>query len=334
MLELVPKLFLSGKAYDLAATGGTAQLTLSFLPVPGARSYEYQISSTSAVAGFGAWTTLATNKIIGSLSGSTQYWVRVRAVNGMARGPGGRVATATTSAAAATPPSYIAGSLQTFYPGGTGLDNAGTVSTAINVPANATMAVGCISGWKGFTNNYFSDGAMTFTKGGVDTAMVPVQSTPRADTTAANHNAAMFYLPLPDTGTGKTWKWDWVGTSSTDRSTVFSIIFLKDVDTSSPVRGNGGGQATALPVNTGTITALSGDLIVAFVGISLAAAATEATIDSWSNATLLSQVAQDFNFSDAAWATALPSGNTTVGAATGTGCADVAIIAISVKPAP
>ena len=229
---------------------------------------------------------------------------------------------------------YIAGSLQTFDFGGAAvsLDNANTVSTAITVPADATMVIVGISAWKGFTNNYYSDGSMTFTKNGIDTAMTAVQPTPRADTTAVNHNAAMFYMTLPDTGTNKTCKWDWVGSSSQDRGMIASMIFLKGVDTSDPVRGTGGGLA-ALPVNTGTITAISGDLIVAFVGISLATPATEATIDSWSNLTLLSQIPDNHNFTDGAWATGTPTGDTTVGAITGTTVQYAGIVAVSLKPA-
>lgn len=99
MLQLVPHLFLSGRAYDLAvADAAETTITLSFLPVPGARSYEYAISTTSAIAGFGAWTALAANKIITGLTAATQYWVKVRIVNGIGRGPASRVVTATTDA--------------------------------------------------------------------------------------------------------------------------------------------------------------------------------------------------------------------------------------------
>jgi len=58
MLQILPTLLLpAGRGYDIAVAAQTSSsLTLSFLYVPGARSYEYSISSTSALAGFGAWT--------------------------------------------------------------------------------------------------------------------------------------------------------------------------------------------------------------------------------------------------------------------------------------
>lgn len=102
MFQIVPLLVLTGKAYDLSVptTDGTS-ITLSFLPVPGAKSMEYSISSTSGVSGFGAWTALASDKIITGLSGSTQYWVLVRAVNGLYRGPVSPVRTGTTTSSSA-----------------------------------------------------------------------------------------------------------------------------------------------------------------------------------------------------------------------------------------
>lgn len=105
MLQVVPQLLTSARAYDLAvSTTDASSITLSFGQILSARSFEYAISSTSAVAGFGAWTALASTKIIGSLSASTQYWVKVRVVNGVARGPASPIVTGTTASsdAAAT----------------------------------------------------------------------------------------------------------------------------------------------------------------------------------------------------------------------------------------
>ena len=110
MLQILPTLLTpAGRAYDLAVGSPTSStLPLSFLYVPGARSYEYSISSTSAVAGFGAWTALASDKIVTGLSGSTQYWVKVRIVNGVARGPASPVVTGTTSAGGGVEPTLTA----------------------------------------------------------------------------------------------------------------------------------------------------------------------------------------------------------------------------------
>jgi len=372
--HILPRLFLSAKAYDIrVANLTTSSATVSFLQVPGARSYEYAISNTSAKAGFGLWTTLPSNGTITGLTTGTQYWLKTRAVNGASRGPASPVITATPistasvtltgvrantgagtfsisgslktanltgafitsgvgtlTAGGGTPP-VITGSVQVFDIGGAFVDNTGTVSTAVNVPSDATMVVVGISGWKAFQNNYFSDGAMTFTKGGVDTAMIPVQSTPRADTTATGHNAAMFYMTLPDTGTNKTLKWDWDGIAGQDRGCLISAVFLKGVNTSDPVRGTGGGQNDIIPVNTGTITAATNDLIVAFLGASVLSVA-DGTINSWNNLTTLSNPTFNGNFTDLAWATGLPTGNTTVGAASATNLGAFCIVAISVKP--
>jgi hypothetical protein len=218
-----------------------------------------------------------------------------------------------------------AGSILTFPAPGSA--NTGTVSTTITVPADAEIVV---VGWSGFsgTANFFSTGSMTFTKGAADTAMTAVSG---GDALGGTWDAAMFYLALPDTGTNKSLKWDWLGTAAADDpSTLCSVTFWKGIDTASPVRGSGGGQGTATtPYTTGTITAASGDLVVAWVG---AFAAAEGTVDTWSNLSLLSQIAISGN-ADGAWAMGSPSGNVVVEASTDTNLDDGGICAISLKPA-
>lgn len=99
MYEFVPHLFLAGKPHNLAVSAHDANsATLSFVSVPGARSYEYALSTTSAVAGFGAWAALASSKVITGLTGGTQYWIKVRIVNGVGRGPAAPAVTVTTDA--------------------------------------------------------------------------------------------------------------------------------------------------------------------------------------------------------------------------------------------
>lgn len=211
---------------------------------------------------------------------------------------------------------------------GPGDTNTGTVSTTITVPADAEIV---IAGWSGYSNtaNFFSGGKMQFTKGGVDTDMVSVAGGDAAG--SGNWAAGLYYLVLPDTGSNKTLKWDWVGTASADDArTVCSVTFWKGIDTASPVRGSGGGQnATSTPYTSSTITALTGDLIVAWVA---GFVGSEGTINSWSNLTLLSQIAVSV-FADGAWATGSPTGNTTVAASTDTNFDDGGIVAISLKPA-
>lgn len=212
---------------------------------------------------------------------------------------------------------------------GLGSGNSGTVSTTITVPADAEFVV---VGWSGFSAfaNFFSAGSMTFTKGGVDTAMTSA-GIGLGDSTAGEWDAAVFYLALPDTGANKTLKWDWSGAGAADAAaSLCSITFWKDIDTASPVRDAKAGHGTNTPYTTGTLTALSGDLIVAWVGA--ADNGSEGTIDSWSNLTLLTQIAKSSD-ADGAWATGSPTGDTTVAASTDTNIDDGSIVAIVLKPA-
>lgn len=207
-----------------------------------------------------------------------------------------------------------------------GYGNTGTVSTTITVPADAELV---IAAWSGFGSaNYFSTGSMTFTKGGVDTAMTAATG---GDASTSFWQAAAFYLALPDTGSNKTLKWDWAGAAApSDGTGLCSVTFWKGVDTASPVRDTDGTQAGTTPYTTPTLTAQSGDLIVAWVG---AFTASEGTVDSWSNLTLLGQVVASGSRADGAWATGSPSGNTTVAASTDTNIDDGGIVAIVLKAA-
>lgn len=208
-----------------------------------------------------------------------------------------------------------------------GTGNTGTVTTTLTVPADAELAVVGISGYA--SANFYSSGSMTLTKGGSDSAMTAVSG---GDASTSAFMAAMFYIVLPDTGSNKTLKWDWAGAGASSNQPQVTITFWKDVDTSSPVRNAQGAQnASGLPFTTPTITAVSGDLIIAYAGWF----GTSSTIDSWTNLTLLTQCAgENTGNGDGAWATGAPSGNTTVEATTGTGVNDGGICAISVKPAP
>lgn len=222
-----------------------------------------------------------------------------------------------------------AGSTLTFAnPGGT---NTGTVSTTMTVPADAEIA---IVGWSGFSNvvGYYSTGSMTLTKGGVDTAMTFGGVSWNGG--AGPFEAIVFYMALPDTGTNKTLKWDWAGVAApTDiTNTLCSVTFWKGINTSSPVRvvGTGNGPV-AVPYTTGSMAALSGDLIVAWAAWFTGGSA-EGSINTWSNLSLLSQLTHSIN-ADGAWATGSPSGSTTVAALTGTNATDGGIVALALAPA-
>lgn len=216
------------------------------------------------------------------------------------------------------------GSVQRFAPINS---DVGIVATDIAVPADAEIV---IVGWSDYCivelQPNFNLGSMTFTKNGIDTPMTVVPGGETVNTQAA----VMFYLTLPDTGANKTLKWEWPFAGSVG-SPLCSLVFFKGIDTASPVRGTGAGQSVGLPVATGTISAAAGDLIVAFFAANLQNFAVEGSINSWSNLTLLSQLAHRSS-SDGAWAMGSPSGDTTIAALTATNIIEGGIIAISLKP--
>lgn len=213
------------------------------------------------------------------------------------------------------------GATQTFT--ALGSANTGTVSTTITVPADAELVV---VGWSGFNNTtlFFSSGSMTFTKGAADTAMTSVAG---GDTATSNWACGYFYMFTPDTGSNKSLKWDWAGTGTAgDTSNVCTVTFWKGVDTSG-VRGSSGGQnGSNTPYTTGTITAVSGDFIIAMVG---AFTTGTGSVNTWSGLTSVTQT----NSASAFGAVAIgsPSGNTTVAASTDTNLDDGSIVAASFK---
>jgi hypothetical protein len=135
--------------------------------------------------------------------------------------------------------------------------NAGTVTTGITVPAGAKIALVGVSGYTNIASGY-SGGSLTLTKGGVDTAMTLAAA---ADA-SLTFQGALFYLMLPDTGSGKTLKYDFAGSGLSSDDTLFSVKFYSGVDTSG-IRTSGGDQGVA-PHSVSLASAQAGDLIVAF----------------------------------------------------------------------
>jgi hypothetical protein len=94
----------------------------------------------------------------------------------------------------------------------------------------------------------------------------------------------IYYLVLPDTGAGKSLKYDWTGTNSAPAGAepTISVTFWKGIDTASPVRSSGfqGEVASRFHAVTGTMTAQNGDLVVAMVGGYWTGTA-EGSIDVW-----------------------------------------------------
>jgi|SRR5262245_4016166 len=221
-----------------------------------------------------------------------------------------------------------AGTLIDINTGGNA-DN-GTTAT-FTVPADAEIVIVATVNFAGGGdgNVAFNNGVVTMKKGGVDTALTPVPGNLSA---ASNFGGAMWYMVLPDTGTGKTISWNWSGTTATDRTNNFRLVFFKGIDTASAVRDSNGVSLTSLPCTTPTLTAQSGDLIVAwFFAFN---GGTEGTVDTWSNLTTLHQVAL-INACDGAFGSGSPSGNTTVGVTAVTNLATNfgGLVALVLKPA-
>lgn len=209
-------------------------------------------------------------------------------------------------------------------------DNSGTVSSAITVPDDAQLVLVGVSGYHS-VSNYFSGGSMTFTKGGVDTAMTPwITGAGAGDYSTSYYMAAGFYLVLPDTGANKTLKWDWAGTQNATTAPIVSVTFWKGINTSSPVRAQGGVQNTGLPYTISDLAAQSGDKVVAFVGCYVGG--IEGSIDSWSNLTEIAELTY-YSSGDGAWAAGDPSGTVAVAASTGTDIGDGGMVAIVLRPA-
>jgi hypothetical protein len=206
--------------------------------------------------------------------------------------------------------------------------NTGTQS--ITVPADAQIAVVAVLGRSDDTG--FFDTDMTLTKGGADVAMTRVG--PTGQTSA--QVGIIYYLALPDTGAGKSLKWNWTGTNPPPAGSepTISVTFWKGIDTAAPVRSVGYQAEVSQVVKsvTGTLTAQNGDLVVAMVG-GYDAGFGEGTIDIFYNLNLLSQWTWN-DPHDAAWATFAPSGNLEVGAFAATNIYYGVCAAIVLKPAP
>src|SRR5262245_36170183 len=207
--------------------------------------------------------------------------------------------------------------------------NSGTASSTLTVPADAELVIVSVGTWQNVAN-YITGGGLTFTKGGVDTAMTAGSNLGNAVTTGGFYSA-LFYLVSPDTGTNKTLKWDFSGSSTANEVTQFSVTYWKGINLASPVRDTSGAQSIGLPCNTGTMTAQTGDLIVAFSGF-FSTGGANGSVNSWTNLTTLGQLTNTSN-TDGAWATTSPTGNTSVGALTGTTWEDGSIVALVLKPA-
>lgn len=187
------------------------------------------------------------------------------------------------------------GSVNTFT------DDNNASSTSVSIPSDAEF---CAFGVTGFdpTASFFSSGTVTL--GG--SAMTGVVA---FDTDTTKFMGALFYKNLPATG-AQTLAWDWAGTNTPSDRTVVAWACYKGADTSSPIRSSNGAQQANNPHATSTLTAVSGDFIIAWMG---QFSATEATI-TWTGATEALAITIGLWSTDGSWAEASPTGNQTVSA--------------------
>jgi hypothetical protein len=153
-----------------------------------------------------------------------------------------------------------------------------------------------------------------------------------ADTATNAAQGAIFYMVTPDTGTTKVLKWDWTGTGTSANNYMdFSVTFWKGIDTATPVRDSDKVQvAGAPPYTLPSLTAQTGDLILACANLYVTSGG-EASINTWSNLTLLTQ-GNHIGDADYALATHSPTGNVVCAASTGSTIDDGGLGAIVIQP--
>ena len=142
--------------------------------------------------------------------------------------------------------------------------------------------------------------------------------------------AALHYILNPATGT-QMLDWQWGGTLD-DGAPMLAYCFLKGIDTASPIRSADGSNASGDSESTGTLTAVTGDWIIA-AGSSSDAAEVPLTF-VWSGgggATSLG-TSPNRNYSSVSIGKAEPTGNQTI-TWTATGADEGGIAAFVIKAA-
>jgi hypothetical protein len=202
------------------------------------------------------------------------------------------------------------------------LGTANTGSTSVTVPSGAEIALCQVDGYITETT-YFTGGTLTI--GGQSMTAVA-----GGDTGTSGWQQALWTRVLaPSLSGAQTVAWDWAGTSALDNDATLTCVFYQGIDTASAVRSSTCVQASDSPYTTGTLTAQTGDLLVAMV---TAFAGSETTF-TWTSATKIEDFAQQGgNLGDGSLAEAAPTGNQTVSAAS-TVADDGGICAVVLKPA-
>lgn len=201
--------------------------------------------------------------------------------------------------------------------------NTGTVSSTITVPDGTTFVVATISGFQGTASGF---AAMTFTKGGADTAMT--KASPAGDASGSTWQGAIFYMTSPDVGTNKSLKWDWIGAgASADPSLLFTLTFWQNVNLANPVREAKAVQAGATPFIIPEISTSEDDVVFAAAS---AFAASEGTSGTLSNLNLLTELTKS-NEGDGALFIAPLAGPARIAVETDTNWDDGGLSAISIR---
>lgn len=198
---------------------------------------------------------------------------------------------------------------------------SGTISS-ITVPGDATLMTIGVSAYHG-TNGVTSANGSFDIGGNASVGVGGAAST--------NWHGVQHYILNPATGT-QNLDWQWgggAGTALDDGTVIISYCFWLGVDTGSPVRDSDGAQSSGATTTTPTLTAQSGDLIIAW-GTSFDGASANLTF-TWTDATKL-QDETAVDYADGSWATASPTGNQTV-AASATGRDEGGVAAFVFKAA-
>lgn len=128
--------------------------------------------------------------------------------------------------------------------------NTGTVTAT--VPSGTKLAVLGVSGYGGGVTDFFASGSVTLDGAG----MTLIGS----DASASFFQGMLGYKVTPSTGSVDL-VWDWVGAGAASDGVVFSLAYYDD-DVAS-AGDTFGGQNSESPHATDTLTASSGDLMVA-----------------------------------------------------------------------
>lgn len=202
------------------------------------------------------------------------------------------------------------------------VDGANSGTENVTVPADAEImivgVVGYITGVSPFSGGTLTiaGASMTYIGGDADVSKM---------------TGGMFYKVLPATG-AQTLAWDWAGTNTMEGGTHFVYAFYKGINTSGAIRDDDATQQASSPHTSNTLTAQSGDLIVAYSWQFVSS--TDATF-TWTGATEQSAFT-NLGQVDDSWAEASPTGNQTVSTSVSEssdgGIAAIVLIAASAGP--